>query len=266
MSDSTYGFKVHPELKGKVAKMIEVSGLTSKDWFEGLVSLYELQQTKEHEGINKFLSEISALGDHTSRINEIFSSLLKKVVDEQKMNQKYIEDLRKDSDIKINELSDYTRELEIENNRLSNQLNGSNVEIITYVRQIKQLEELSTTQKMVIDEQQKEIQRLNRQIQEYGNGNSIQLEEELRTLRNELEMLKMCHANELLQLQSNHKQELIDLFPKKSRRTKQNTSDDKEVKKRGRPPKITIVEEEPINTEEDTAQHDIKAVDVNDNV
>ncbi|AIQ43413.1 hypothetical protein R50912_27875 [Paenibacillus sp. FSL R5-0912] len=60
--------------------MIAVSGLSSKEWFESVITLYELQTYKQHDSAKKYLSDLEILQEHTSRINEIFSSLIKKVI------------------------------------------------------------------------------------------------------------------------------------------------------------------------------------------
>lgn len=74
MSDKTFGVKVNEELHDKVKDMIEVSGLTAKEWFEKAVALVELQQIKEE--VSDYKEDLTELEVHTTRIYELISNMV----------------------------------------------------------------------------------------------------------------------------------------------------------------------------------------------
>ncbi|MEK4038902.1 hypothetical protein MHH49_15330 [Paenibacillus sp. FSL F4-0122] len=228
MASETFGVKVNPEIKEKVSSMISASGLSSKEWFESVVALYELQMYKHHASAKKYLSDLEALQEHSSRINEIFSSLIKKIIDDNNYNtseiekvalekQLLIEDLEQQVQTRSRELTEVTRDLsEIQKSRM-------------------QMDELNNAQKETISHLQSELERQNDQISKFNQMEFEQLTSQLREAKQTLELTTLRHEKEVQEMLTQHKQEIIDKFIDNSK-----TSGER---KKGRPPKKTTQEE-----------------------
>ena len=75
MADKTLGIKVTEEVYDKAKSVIEMSGLTAKDWLEKAVSLYELNSLKD--GISgDFSNDLTELEIHTTRIYALISNMI----------------------------------------------------------------------------------------------------------------------------------------------------------------------------------------------
>jgi chromosome segregation ATPase len=74
MSDKTFGVKVSEELYERVKGMIEVSGGSSKDWFEKAVALAAVQNLKNGSG--DYTQDLSELELHTTRIYELVANMI----------------------------------------------------------------------------------------------------------------------------------------------------------------------------------------------
>lgn len=78
MKDKTFGVKVSEELLGQVQQMIEVSGITAKEWFEKAVALVEMQSIKE--GAADYSQDLSELEVHTTRIYELITNMVQRSI------------------------------------------------------------------------------------------------------------------------------------------------------------------------------------------
>lgn len=76
MSDKTFGVKVSEELYERVKGMIEVSGVSSKEWFEKAVALAAVQDLKDGSGDYK--QDLSELEVHTTRIYELVGNMIQR--------------------------------------------------------------------------------------------------------------------------------------------------------------------------------------------
>lgn len=75
MADKTLGFKVTDEVYDKAKTMIDMSGLTSKDWLEKAVALYEVNSLKD--GISgDYSNDLAELEVHTTRIYTLISNMI----------------------------------------------------------------------------------------------------------------------------------------------------------------------------------------------
>ncbi|OZQ62771.1 hypothetical protein CA600_21140 [Paenibacillus sp. VTT E-133280] len=222
MASETFGVKVNPEIKEKVISMISASGLNNKEWFESVVALYELQMYKHHDSSRKYLSDLEALQEHTSRINEIFSSLIKKIIDDNNYNTAEIEKIAFEKQVLIEDLEQQvqTRSREL-------------IEVTRDLSEIrkswKQLEELNYAQKETISHLQSELERQNVLISEFNQGEFEQLSNELRGVKQTLELTTLRHEKEVQELIAQHRQEIIEKYMSKSKISGE--------KKKGRPPK-----------------------------
>lgn len=76
MSDKTFGVKVSEELYEKVKGMIDVSGVSSKEWFEKAVALAAVQNLKDGSGDYK--QDLAELEVHTTRIYELTANMIQR--------------------------------------------------------------------------------------------------------------------------------------------------------------------------------------------
>ncbi|AIQ37635.1 hypothetical protein R50345_25220 [Paenibacillus sp. FSL R5-0345] len=222
MALETFGVKVNPEIKEKVNSMISASGLNHKEWFESVVALYELQMYKHHDNAKKYLSDLEALQEHTSRINEIFTSLIKKIIDDNSHNTTLIEKITLEKQVLIEDLE---QQVQTQNREL--------VEVTRDLSEIrkswKQLEELNYAHKETIFHLQSELERQNILISEFNQGEFVELSNELRGVKQTLELTTLRHEKEVQELIAQHRQEIIEKYMSKSKITGE--------KKKGRPPK-----------------------------
>lgn len=73
MSDTTWSVKIPEELKEQVAKLLEESGLTGKDFMKQLISLYQLEKAKQR--IPEIAEDINELQIIINRINNIYVNM-----------------------------------------------------------------------------------------------------------------------------------------------------------------------------------------------
>lgn len=78
MADKTFGVKVSEEMYEKAKAVIESSGVSSKDWFEKAVALYELNSIKQ--GSSDYTQDLSELEHHTTRMYELIVNMIQRSV------------------------------------------------------------------------------------------------------------------------------------------------------------------------------------------
>lgn len=78
MADKTFGVKVSEEMYEKAKTVIESSGVSSKDWFEKAVALYELNTIKQ--GSSDYTQDLSELEHHTTRMYELIVNMIQRSV------------------------------------------------------------------------------------------------------------------------------------------------------------------------------------------
>ena len=76
MSDKTFGVKVSEEIYDKVKNMIDISGISSKEWFEKVVAVSEVQSLKDGSGDYK--QDLTELEKHTTRIYELVANMIQR--------------------------------------------------------------------------------------------------------------------------------------------------------------------------------------------
>jgi len=77
MADNTYSVKVNDETQERLRASLEASGLNNKDFFVHLLSVYELQKSKEATPI--LAADIDELGALSRRINAIFVNIAERI-------------------------------------------------------------------------------------------------------------------------------------------------------------------------------------------
>jgi len=77
MADNTYSVKVNEETQERLRASLEASGLNNKDFFVHLLSVYELQKSKEAAPI--LAADIDELEALTRRVNTIFINIAERI-------------------------------------------------------------------------------------------------------------------------------------------------------------------------------------------
>lgn len=227
MASETFGVKVNPEIKEKVSSMISASGLSSKEWFESVVALYELQMYKHHASAKKYLSDLEALQEHTSRINEIFSSLIKKIIDDDNYNTTEIEKIAFEKQVLIENLEQQVQ-------TRSSELTEVKRDLSEIQKSWKQLDELNCAQKETISHLQSDLKRQNGLSSRFNQVEFEQLTSELREVKQTLEITTLRYEKQVQELIVQHKQEIIEMY--------MGTSQTTGERKKGRPPKKNFQE------------------------
>lgn len=78
MADKTFGVKVSEEMYEKAKMVIESSGVSTKEWFEKAVALYEINSIKQ--GSSDYTQDLTELEHHTTRIYELIANMIQRSV------------------------------------------------------------------------------------------------------------------------------------------------------------------------------------------
>ncbi|MBB4825507.1 chromosome segregation ATPase [Sporosarcina luteola] len=78
MADKTFGVKVSEEMYEKVREVIEMSGTSSKEWFERAIALYEINAIKQ--GSSDYTQDLTELEHHTTRMYELIVNMIQRSV------------------------------------------------------------------------------------------------------------------------------------------------------------------------------------------
>lgn len=78
MADKTFGVKVSEEVYEKAKLVIEASGVTTKDWFEKALALYEMNSIKQ--GSSDYTQDLTELEHHTTRMYELIVNMIQRSV------------------------------------------------------------------------------------------------------------------------------------------------------------------------------------------
>jgi chromosome segregation ATPase len=184
MNQTTWGVKITEELKQKLTKLIEESGLTAKDFIEELVQVYEAQKTKEVvPAISSDIEEVQTL---TKRLVDIYLNMGQKVLNLQKAKDEEYAKAIAQKDSLIASLQDKIAELQEENKKFNAQIQ----ELVNSQNELKskvdQLEEVNQKNNDLIAEYRQKIESLTGLVDEYKG-----FEKENKALRNEIDKLKV---------------------------------------------------------------------------
>lgn len=214
MADVTFGVKVTPELKDRIEQLVKESDFdTNKDWFQHLLSVYELHQLKHQDGTKRYASELNHIEFGLTRIQETIVEMMKRTADEvthqenewikstesvqQQLQQS--EQTRKELVANLSEAKDQIK-----------QLNESNAEM---KKQSSLLDELTTTLKKSLTEKESELETLkteHNRLKSFNYSTEIQrLREEKAVLEQQLQMQK--HQIDLTRMEYEGKMELLRL-------------------------------------------------------
>lgn len=233
MADSTFGVKVSEETKEKVSRMIEASGMTSKEWFESVLRLVEVQQLKEEA--KDFSKDLSELEVHTNRINQLVANMVQRAVHEKEDVERKIEEIKASKDNVILGLQKENGLLQERLEQMKEEYQRAQDEREEAFRQRNQLQEAVESHRALMAEYKEKIDTLSGLVAEYQSAaqEGQALREENRSLQQALaqakkeiervtaeaqrarEALENKHAETLAQLQEKHKLELERLAERK---------------------------------------------------
>jgi len=112
MADKTFGFKVSEDLYEKVKTVIETSGITSKDWFERAVALYEMNAIKQ--GSSDYTQDLTELEHHTTRMYELIANMIERSIHLKDQAVKDVADKLESKESIITDLQEHVKQLKIE--------------------------------------------------------------------------------------------------------------------------------------------------------
>ena len=78
MADKTFGVKVSDEMYERAKLIIDSSGVSSKEWFEKAVALYEMNSIKQ--GSNDYTQDLTELEHHTTRIYDLIVNMIQRSI------------------------------------------------------------------------------------------------------------------------------------------------------------------------------------------
>lgn len=239
MADTTFGVKVPEELKEQISKLMQDSGLTGKDFMQGLINVYQVEKTKEQ--LPETAQELRELQLLTQRINNIYLNLGYRIDNIVKSKDaESIEQLRKKDEL-ISVLQAKNAELESkvetlteafntsvnhkdELNKRVNELTDSNNNIKALVEEYKGKNDMLLGQLKQYEKYPEEIERLkaelaNAQRDVLENESMLSIKEQsinnLKDKVNELALtidnIKADNTAEKLALKAQHKEEVDQL-------------------------------------------------------
>lgn len=144
-TDKTFGVKVSEEMYEKARLVIDASGVSSKDWFEKAVALYEMNSIKQ--GSSDYTQDLSELETHTTRMYELIVNMIQRSVYLKDNAVKEIANKLESKEAIINDLQQKTVELKTD-------LTMKNEETEILNKQVQQLEESFETNQKMLDNNQ----------------------------------------------------------------------------------------------------------------
>ena len=155
MADRTLGFKVTDEVHERARMLIESSGLTSKEWLENALAMYEVKALQANTP--DYAKDLTELELHTTRIYELVINMIQQSV--------YLKDHAvKDVSDKLESKEGIITELQVKLAEVKEKVNQLTLEN-------KQFTEQQTLLKKQLDEQKSTIDNGNLLINEYKEKN-----------------------------------------------------------------------------------------------
>lgn len=155
MADRTLGFKVTDEVHERARMLIESSGLTSKEWLENALAMYEVKALQANTP--EYAKDLTELELHTTRIYELVINMIQQSV--------YLKD---------HAVKDVAEKLESKEGiitELQAKLNEQKEKVNQFILENKQFTEQQTLLQKQLDEQKSTMENSNLLINEYKEKN-----------------------------------------------------------------------------------------------
>ena len=144
-TDKTFGVKVSDEMYEKAKSVIEASGISSKEWFEKAVALYELNSIKQ--GSSDYTQDLTELEHHTTRIYDLITNMIQRSV--------YLKDHAvKEVTDKLNSKESIINDLQLQVQKFKVELTEKTQEADTLQDQLKQVEEKLVANQTMLENNQ----------------------------------------------------------------------------------------------------------------
>ena len=132
MADKTFGVKVSEEMYEKAKLVIEASGVSSKDWFEKAVALYEVNSIKQ--GSSDYTQDLTELEHHTTRMYELIVNMIQRSV---YLKDHAVKDISDKLDSKEAIITDFQQQMQ----NLKAEVNEKNNVVVVLQHREKELED-----------------------------------------------------------------------------------------------------------------------------
>jgi chromosome segregation ATPase len=229
MTDTTWSVRVPAELKEKIARLAEESGLTSKDLIADMVHVYELNRAQEM--LPEIGSDIRELQGLTRRINAIFINIVQRMKTKEELMEKEWQERLLEKEAELEEQKDKTERFQ----RRIQELERENATLIAAKQEtekkLKDLNEVNTALKSLVREYeeknnvlQAEVKKLSTYATENENlrGELTRIQEEnrqqaakIRELASEVEKLKLEKDRAVLIIRSEYEKRFNNLLEQK---------------------------------------------------
>ncbi|MDI3312690.1 MAG: hypothetical protein QJR05_14865 [Thermoanaerobacterium sp.] len=215
--DTTWGVKMSEELKEKISKLIEQSGLSAKDFMGELVQTYEAKMTRN--AVPQIASDIEEVQALTKRLLDIYINVGQKILNLQNTkNEEINKEIAKKNSL-IETLQSKIAELEIKNKDINQKLQDYVNHINSLELEVNRVNEVNKSNKALIDEYKAKIDTLSALINEYKGfkeeNNNLKtenknLKDEYTILKNELENKEKALNDFKREIEFLKKQAIVD--------------------------------------------------------
>lgn len=165
MADKTFGFKVSDELYEKVKTVIETSGITSKDWFERAVALYEMNAIKQ--GSSDYTQDLTELEHHTTRMYELVANMVERSVHLKDQAVKEVADKLESKELIITDLQQHIKQLKMELSLSQEEVEASVQQAVESEEKLKASQRMLETNQALVSEYKEKNDTLNGLVVKY---------------------------------------------------------------------------------------------------
>ena len=165
VADKTFGFKVSDELYEKVKMVIETSGITSKDWFERAVALYEMNAIKQ--GSSDYTQDLTELEHHTTRMYELIANMVERSVHLKDQAVKEVADKLESKESIITDLQEHVKQLKMELSLSQEEVEASVQQAVESEEKLKASQRMLETNQALVSEYKEKNDTLNGLVVKY---------------------------------------------------------------------------------------------------
>lgn len=251
MPDLTFGVKVTPELKEKIEQLIKDSDFnTHKEWFQHLLSIYDLYHLKHEDGTKRYASDLEYIEQNLTRIQETIVQMMKKMADEATHQETEWTKTSDEIQQQLQQSEQFRKELETELTENKEQTNQYKNNLTELQKQSSVFEDLCITLKKSLLEKEAEIEKLNQErfkwqssdypatIQQLTEDNQA-LKQQCQMQQHQIDLLRMEYEKklEVEQLKTDFARKEAELLLSSQRKPRQEDPN-APTRKRGRPKSV----------------------------
>ncbi|MCS1352803.1 hypothetical protein [Mechercharimyces sp. CAU 1602] len=221
MADRTFGVKANPETIEKAKQMIDISGLSTKEWFEYVLSILELEEAKKSP--IGYREEIAELERHTHRTNQLFVHVIQRASFKQEETLEQIQKIKEQYTEIQTSLQNQISELKQINRDLNIRTTDAEEDKATAEQQLEEIRQGNSSLRELIDEYKSKIDTLTGLINQYKglkDENDVLREKakETESLSNQLKDLRKqkdhARAKALLRQEKSYQRKIQEIQEK----------------------------------------------------